>query len=405
MKNYKKKFFILLLLPILTLVCFLIQPNILPTVFCDDEMRASEIQEEIQKSVESQLGDLSFEGFDEILKSISSSGQSLFGADNFLEKIKSILNGEFKTNQQNIWSAIFNLFFEDVLSFLPLMSVVIAISITFSFVSSSRGKSKNKSIGDIIHFVCFGVIIITLIGTVINMFKMTSTTILTVKKQMDIAFPILLTILTAVGGTVSVSVYQPAVAILSGSITTIFTSVLMPIFVFQLVFSIVANISNNIKLDKFAGFFSSLFKWIIGGMFTIFSAFLTLQGISAGSVDGISFRTEKYAIKNSVPIVGSYISDGLNLIVASSVLIKNAVGVGGLILLFSTILIPILKLIVFMLALKLTSAILEPLTDSKISKFVEMLSKSVSLLIVVIISISFMYILLSGLIILSANFI
>ena len=131
---------------------------------------------------------------------------------------------------------------------------------------------------------------------------------------------------------------------------------------------------------------------------------MAIQGITAGSVDGISFRTAKYAIKNSIPLLGSYLSDGLNLIIASSVLIKNAVGAGGLILMFATIIVPVLNLIVFMLSLKLVSAILEPITDARISNFISMLAKSISLLIVLILGCAFMYLLLTGMIMCTANF-
>ena len=44
--------------------------------------------------------------------------------------------------------------------------------------------------------------------------------------------------------------------------------------------------------------FNSIFKTLIGFVFTLFGAFLTIQGISAGSYDGISFKTAKFAIKN-----------------------------------------------------------------------------------------------------------
>lgn len=399
-----KKLYLLLVSIFLIVVPFCLQGHNNPTVYCDDELTKSEIEQIIEDSVNSQLGDLDFSDFESILNDLGKDEKQIFGSASFLDKIQKIITGEFSQNQQSIWTSILNLFFDDVLSILPIISIVIAISVTFSLVSASRPNSKNKSIGDIIHFVCYGAIIVILVSSTANLITLTSNTIQSIKSQMDIAFPILLTVLTAIGGVVSVGVYQPAVAVLSGTIINVFTSILMPIFIFRLVFSIVSNLSNNVKLDKFASFFSSAFKWIIGSVFTVFSAFLTIQGITAGSVDGISFRTAKYAIKNSVPLLGSYLSDGLNLIVASSVLIKNAVGAGGLILLFSSIIVPIIKLVVFMFGLKLAGALLEPITDSRITNFITMLAKSISLLIVLILGCAFMYVLLSGLIMCSANF-
>lgn len=400
----KKYCLIFLCLVFFVLFPFILSDNSNGVVYCDDEMSYSEIEEVIQESVNSQLGDLDFSDFEELLNQLGDDEKQFFGSASIIDKINQIISGEFANNQQSIWSAILNLIFDDVLSFLPLISVVIAISVTFSLVSSTKPTGKTKSLGDVIHFVCYGTIIIILVTCTVSMINLTSNTIQSIKAQMDISFPILLTVMTAIGGMVSVGVYQPAVAVLSGTITNIFTAVLMPIFIFRLVFSIISNLSNNVKLEKFASFFSSAFKWIIGFVFTIFSAFLAIQGIIAGSVDGISFRTAKYAIKNTIPLLGSYISDGLNLIVASSVLIKNSVGACGLLLLFATIIVPVVKLVVFMFSLKLASAILEPITDSRITNFISMLAKSISLLIVIIIGCAFMYLLVCGMIMLSANF-
>lgn len=399
-----KKYLTLVFVFLIVFIPFIFAGNAKEVVYCDDELTSSEIEEIIEDSIGSQLGDLDFSELEDALNSLTGEGKEIFGNDSFLDKIKQIISGEFTENGNSIWTSILNLFFEDVLSFLPILSLVIAIAVTFSLVNASRPSSKNKSIGDVIHFVCFGAIIVVLVGYSVNMLTLTSDTLQNIKAQMDVAFPILLTVLTAIGGVTSVSVYQPAVAVLSGTIINIFTNILMPIFIFKLVFSIVGNLSNNVKLDKFASFFSSLFKWIVGGVFTVFSAFLAIQGITAGSVDGISFRTAKYAIKNSIPLVGSYLSDGLNLIVASSVLIKNAVGAAGLVLLFATIIVPVLNLVVFMLSLKLVAAVLEPITDSRISNFISMLAKSISLLIVLILGCAFMYLLMTGMIMLSANF-
>ena len=235
------------------------------------------------------------------------------------------------------------------------------------------------------------------------MVELTSGVITSLKAQMDAIFPILLTLLTAIGGTVSVSVYQPAMAILTSVILNLFTYVLLPIFIFSTVFSVVSNLSNTVKLDKFSSFFNSTYKWLTGLVFTIFTAFLSIQGITAGSIDGISIRTAKYAIRSYVPVLGSYLSDGFSLILTSSNLIKNAVGAGGLLLLVATIISPLLELILFMLALKLMAGIVEPLGNGQIANFISALSKSMVLLISLIIGVAFIYFIMLGLVMCSAN--
>ena len=51
-------------------------------------------------------------------------------------------------------------------------------------------------------------------------------------------------------------------------------------------------------------------------------------------------QTTKYTIKSYIPIMGGYLSEGMDLILASSLLIKNSLGLVGVMLLITTILSP-----------------------------------------------------------------
>ena len=371
--------------------------------YAEEEMTYEEIEQKLTETINQQLGDLDFSQFEDILTSLDENQSAIFGSGSFFEKLQELTSG-INDSSSNFWTIIVNLFFEDILQFLPLLSSIIAIAIAYSLVSNVKPKLKNNSIGDVIHFVCYGAIITLAMSSVLSMITTTTSTISSIKSQMDISFPLLLTMLTATGSFTTTSVFQPSMALLSGAVMTIFTNILMPLFIFRLVFSILSNLTSNVKFNKFADLFSTIFKWVVGFIFTIFLGFMTIQGISAGTFDGVSIRAAKYAVKNSVPILGGFLSDGMNLILSSSILIKNAIGVGGILLLFATVVIPIIKLIVFMFILKFCAAILEPLADSRISNFLSMLAKSIPLLIVVVLGVAFMYLVIVGLVVGSGNY-
>ena len=183
----------------------------------------------------------------------------------------------------------------------------------------------------------------------------------------------------------------------------VFSKFLLPIFILSFIFLVVGNLSNNLKLTKFNGLLNSVFKWVVGFVFTMFGAFLTIQGISAGKFDGISIKATKFAVKSYIPLIGGYISDGFDLIMYSSVIIKNAVGVAGLFLIFGLILKPIIQILVLKLGLQLISAILEPIGDGRIGNFASGCSKILVYPIVLILAVSFMYLLSVGLIMTTAN--
>lgn len=345
-------------------------------------------ESELSDSVDEQLKDLDLSEIENNYNKLGEEDKALLGENSFVNIIKKLINAEDSDIYSNFLPYALSIIFEDLLSMLPYFAVIVAVAILYSLVGQMSG---DKSLNSIIHLVCFSTIAGVVVKIVFGLLTSATKAIVIVECQMEAIFPIILTLITAVGGAVTASTFQPFLALLTSGITKLFSSFLVPIFIFSIVFGVVGNLSKNVKLEKFSKFFTSLFNSIVGIVFTIFMAFLTLHGLTVSTVDTISIKTTKYAIKNYIPIVGSYLSDGVSLILASSVLIKNAIGVGGLIVLFLCLFSPIIQIIVVQLLLKLTSAILEPVCDKETPDFLYSISKSLNMLLVSLIAIGFMF--------------
>lgn len=362
-----------------------------------------ETEQKLEQNVQSQLDKLDFSDAESIFEQLGIDEQELFGSDNFFDKVESVLNGDFTQDTTGFLNAFFKLLFDKILSLVPVLVSISIIAILCGLISQIKSGFVSDSTSQIVFFVCFSIIIVLVITCVTNLLNQTNQTINLLKQQMNFAFPVLLTLMAGIGGTVSVKAYQPAVALLSGGIVEVVSNVVLPMFIFSFVFSVVANLSKNVKLTKLTDFFKSATTTILVVTFTLFTAFLSIQGLTAGSFDSISIRAAKFATKSYVPILGGYLSDGFDLIMASSVLIKNSVGVAGLVLLVCTILSPIVQILGLSFGLKFVAAITEPVTDEKITSFLSSVSKHLNMLIVAILAVSFMYFICIMLLIFTSN--
>ncbi len=72
-------------------------------------------------------------------------------------------------------------------------------------------------------------------------------------------------------------------------------------------------------------------------------------------------------------------------------------------MLLATIISPLLEIILFMLALKLVAGIIEPLGNKQVADFISSLAKNMTLLIVLIVAVAFVYFIMLGLVMCSAN--
>ena len=361
------------------------------------------VSDDLADSIDQQIDGLEDNQFDEILNNLGDKERSVFQNQSFWDKIQKIITGEETFNFGQIVNLLLSLVVDNISGIIPVLAIICAVSILASLLLQFRGKSLNKPLGDIIHFACFAIVVVIVLSAVYELLTVTSSTLSTLKKQMEISFPIMLTLMASVGAGSSVAIYQPLLAMFCGVIMQIFSNVLLPLFSICLIFNVVGNLTSSVKLSKLTKFLESSFKYIIGFTFTIFAGFMAVSGIVAGSFDGVSIRATKFAIKSYVPIMGGYLSDGFSLLMASSILIKNAVGYSGLVVMLLTILSPILKIVLFKLGLMLVSGIIESVADKRVTDFISKTAKSLDMLVSVILAFSFGYLVCMGLLMCSAN--
>ena len=317
------------------------------------------------------------------------------------DKITQILEGEYFTNYTSVASAIFALVFGDIREIIPFLFTLIAIGVLYNLIYNF--KTDNKNTNDVVSFVFLSVMIIVVLIAFKDILDLTNRTINLILTQMQIIFPILITLLGTIGSFSSISIYNPLVAVLTSAISIVFDKFLYPLFITIFLFTVIGHLTDTIKLNKINSFLSSTFKWVIGIVFTLFTGFLSIQGISAGKFDSVSIKATKFAMKSYIPIIGSYVSDGMDFFILGSVLVKNTIGLIGVLILFVSIISPIITILIYKLALQLSGGILEMTGSTKMSNFLTNCSKILIMPIVLIIGIAFMYVITICLIMCTAN--
>lgn len=396
----KKKKVLLKILFLVILVCCAVFPYFAKNVYAAD-VPTSNVEEQLKDNIDGQLSNLDTSLFDKFIYSLDDNSYKIFGSSSFMDKLKKILSGDLSTDYGSVFGVLTSLLFSEAVKLLPVLASICAIAILCNLLSMAKTSKSNT--GDMVHFVCYLSIVLIVLNMIYQLIKSLTQTLTVINELMSLVFPVIITLMTASGSAVSSSVYQPAVALLCGSATNIIINIIIPLFIASIILNVVSNFTDNIKVSKFAEFFKSCGGWIIGILFTVFIAFLSIQGVTASTYDSVSLRAVKYAISNSIPLVGGYIKEGFDLIIGSTVLIKNAVGITGLLLLLSYIAVPIMNMIVCSMGLKLTAAICEPVSDPKIPAFLQSVSKNFNLLLASFISVSFMFFITMMLLLMTSN--
>ena len=108
-------------------------------------------------------------------------------------------------------------------------------------------------------------------------------------------------------------------------------------------------------------------------------------------------------LTNFIPVVGKVLGDSVETVLGSLNILKNGLGIIGVIVIVTICLIPIVKIAVLMGMYYLVSAIIEPICDSKIVKCINHVGDSMKMLLAIITSISVMYIVAITLVVKMSN--
>lgn len=308
------------------------------------------------------------------------------------DKVKNFINGDLSFNYNDFFTVILANVFSEIKKLFPTMLTLCLIALFYAIVSSLNPSFVEDGIGKVLHFACFLAFIVVLFAQVYSLILSCCDIIKNCSKHMQIILPMMLMVMTATGASGAAGVFKPAVTFLSVGITGIFNNIILPLTVFLFILSFVSGLSCSINLEKYKNIICSIIKWILGIVTTVFAVFMSIQGMAGSAYDGVFVRLSKYAIGNSVPIVGGFLSGGVDLVVAGGVLVKNSIGLLGIVLLI-TVISPIFNVIIYTIFLKLTAAIIEPFSSVALSNFINTVAKNFNYLIASVLVVAFMYIL------------
>ncbi len=211
---------------------------------------------------------------------------------------------------------------------------------------------------------------------------------------MQSLFPLLLTLLAAVGGTAGAAFFQPAVVAACGTMTELVRSVSLPLSLAAGTATILSRLSPRMRLGRLCALLKTGASWTLGVGFTVFISVTALQSLGAAVADGVSIRTAKYAVDHFVPVVGGMFADTMDTLVGASLLIKNALGLTGLLMLLSAASVPMVQTLASAMAYRACAALLEPLSDDRASGCIQDFSDILMLLFVIQLSVGAMFLLL-----------
>ena len=284
--------------------------------------------------------------------------------------------------------------FFDALTGLGKLMLVIMLPVLLATLLMRLLTPQRGSLFSLSRSVCFVLILMPVLLCVFSELEHTKKAITAMTQRMDKLLPMLLTLLTALGGSASSAFLHPMVVAASGSMVFLAREVTLRLVMCTCAVTAVNHLSDRAHLTRMAQLLRSAVCWLLGVSFTVFLGAMSLQGVCSASIDGIMLRAAKYAVDNFVPVVGGMFSDTMDTLVGCTLIVKNALGVAAVVVLLGVVLAPLMRTFAVVMVMKLSAALLEPVADAQVVRAIADFSRIIVLFLITMLCVGTMYFLL-----------
>ena len=321
---------------------------------------------------------------------IQESFEHTFVDTDVLDLIERLNSGDFSVEDYNVLEKLKKVVTDNFRNNTGFVFVVFVMVMLSALIDNIHTSFKNEKAA---HQVITGVVILSLITITTDVSGFAIHMIDKLILFINSLLPTLMTLVATSGKVGTAGILNPVMVGISSVISLVIKSFVVPLCIMGLAVKLTGIITEKKYLENFGDQLYKLIKWTLGLIFTIYVGIVSIVGVVSPKVDEITLKTTKYAVGSFIPYVGGMVADSVDLILACSEVVKNSVGIAGLIGILSVVVIPCIEIAVKVILINLLGVVISPVAGNPVLKSVNSVSSCFSILLGMVIVVSVMYIL------------
>ncbi len=299
--------------------------------------------------------------------------------------------------------ALLKYLFHEILSNGKLLGMLIMLTLFSMLLQTMQNAFENQAVSR----VAYGMVYMVLIVIALNSFHVavsyTTDAIQNMNAFIVALIPLLLALMATTGSLVSVAFFHPFIILLVNTSGMLIQHFVLPLLFLSALLSIVSTLTDHYKVTQLANLLRNVAIGVMLVFFTVFLGVISVQGASAAVADGVAVRTAKFITGNFIPVIGRMFTEATDTVLSASLLLKNTVGIAGVVILILLCAFPALKILSLVLIYQIAAAVLQPLGGGPIIQCLSIISKNVMFIFAALSIVCFMFFLAVTMMIAAGN--
>lgn len=299
----------------------------------------------------------------------------------------------FSIEPSKVFEALFNIVstaFKEPLQFLVVaMGVLILTTLLSSFVNSSESVSL---VGGSVIALGAAVPVAEIVAT--------SFSVLETLGVFTTAFTGVFCAVVSSSGNFTTSITHSALTVFSNALFSgLLSEFCQPVVSAMCSLGFLSCFDMFDFSTRFSGTVKKVYVFFMSFIGTVFSGIITVKGVLSDGVDTLTAKSMRFVVGRSLPVVGGTVSETYSALISSLALIKNTVGIFGIITVIVTVLPTLIDLLMWILTLEIAISVSESFGTSKAMGMLNVLKDTLVLLVATVVIVATIFIVSVGVVI------
>ncbi|MFD2658374.1 stage III sporulation protein AE [Gracilibacillus thailandensis] len=321
-------------------------------------------------------------------------------------------------NKENLWSMVkgdgnlsikewlkgfLRFFFYEIVENGKLLGTLILLTLFCLVLQTIQNAFERQVVSKVAYAIVYTMLIIMALHSFQLATNYVLDTVDMAQSFLIALLPMLLGILASLGHLVTISFFHPIIIFLIHTSVFVISKVVIPLILISAILQIVSTISTEYKATKLANLIKNIAISLMGILLTVFLGVISVQGAASAIQDGIAMKTAKFVTGNFIPVIGRIFTDATDTVLSATILIKNGIGMIGVVILIGIVLFPAIKIFTISLMYKVATAILQPVGDGPVIECLDIIGKHILYLFAALLLVTFMFFFTIVILIISSN--
>lgn len=369
---------------LLVLLVFGLGTRIVEAEENEDSHQNDLLQEEVQDAL---LSEFDFQGIEENLEKMFPQEKITFS-----DVVSAMMSGDMVETVR-----MFFRFLGDQLAYefnysRRSLVYVLLVALTAAVFSNFAGAFKSRQISDISFYIMY-MLLITLCLTSFRTAASGLEDRLTMLVDfMRVLCPSYFLAVAFASGSVTSLFFYNVILFLIYVVELVIVRFLLPVVNIYIMVLILGNLTGEDFLSEFAGLIRKIVMWTLKTLLICVVSVNVIQGLLAPAIDAVK-RSALTRTAEALPWVGNAVGGAAEIVLGTAVLIKNGIGMAGAVIAVAICAVPVLQMLIMAFMYKLAAALVQPVSDKRITACISGVSEGYEIMVRVIFTTGMLFLL------------